>query len=67
MISFTITGDHVHDAKEWRKILEDLRGKVKRIFGEDAIIPTRNNASSRSREWPARARIVRHIRKDIRE
>jgi transposase len=77
VLSFTITDEHVHDAKEGRKILENLRGKVKRIFGdkgydsksiynifgEDAIIPPRNNASSKSRGSPARARIVRQIKK----
>ena len=76
-MSFAITGDHVHDAREGRKILENLRGKVNRIFGdkgydsksiynifrEDAMIPTKNNAFSKSRGSPARARIVRRIRR----
>ena len=77
VISFAITDDHVHNAREERKILKNLRGKVKRIFGdksydsksiynifgEDAIIPPRNNASSKSRGSPAGARIIRRIRR----
>ncbi|MCW6170438.1 MAG: transposase, partial [Thermoplasmatales archaeon] len=77
VLSFAITDEHVHDAREGGKILENIRGKVKRIFGdkgydsksiynifeEDAIIPPRSNASSKSRGSPARARIVRQIKK----
>ena len=77
MLSFAITDEHVHDAKEGRKILENIRDRIRRIFGdkgydskaiynmlgENAIIPPRNNASSKSRGSPARARIVRQIRK----
>ena len=33
------------------------------MFGEDAIVPPRKNASSQSRGSPARARIVRQIRR----
>ncbi|MCL4480922.1 MAG: IS5/IS1182 family transposase, partial [Candidatus Thermoplasmatota archaeon] len=33
------------------------------IFGDDAVIPPRKNASSKSRGSPARARIFRLIRK----
>jgi hypothetical protein len=34
VISFAIIDDHVYDAKERRKVLENLRGKAKRIFGD---------------------------------
>ena len=77
VLSFAITDEHVHDAREGRNILENLMGKIKRIFGDkgydsksiyntfedDAIIPPRKNASSKSRGSPARASIVRLIRK----
>ena len=75
LMSFAIIDDNMHDAREGRKILENLRGRIERIFSdkgynsksiynifkEDAIIPTRNNASSKSRGSPAGTRIVRRI------
>ncbi len=63
-MAFSITDDHVHDAKEGRRILESIRDRLKRIFGDkgydskeifnafgsNAIIPLRKNASSQVRE-----------------
>ena len=77
VLSFSITDDHVHDAKEGRKLLKSIGDRIKRIFGDKgydskaiynafgsgAIIPPRKNASTLSRESPPRARIVRQIRK----
>ena len=68
-LSFAITDEHVHDAREGRKILENIRGKIKRIFGDkgydpkaifnefdsNTVIPPRRNASSQSGGSPARA------------
>ena len=77
VLSFAITDDHVHDARMGRKILENIRDRIKRIFGDkgydskeifnefgsNTIIPPRKNASSQSRGSPARAKIVRQIRR----
>ncbi len=77
MLSFAITDEHVHDARMGRKILENIKGRIKRIFGDkgydsksiynmfgdDAIVPPRKNASSQSRGSPARAKVVRLIRR----
>jgi hypothetical protein len=62
VLSFSITDEHVHDAKAGRKMLESIREKILRIFGDkgydsksifnalgsNAIIPPRRNASSKS-------------------
>ena len=75
MLSFAKTDDHVHDAGKDRKILENIREKVKKIFadrgydskaifnefGSSTVIPPRNNASSRSKGSPSRSKIVRQI------
>ena len=76
-MSFLITDDHVHDAKAGKELLKSVKERIKSIFadkgydskaiynsfGENTIIPPRRNASTRSRGSPARARIVRQIRK----
>ena len=76
-MSFLITDDHVHDAKVGKELLKSVKERIKRIFGdkgydskaiyntfgENTVIPPRRNASSKSRGSPARARIVRQIRK----
>ena len=33
-MSFAITDEHVHDARMGRKILENIKGRIKRIFGD---------------------------------
>jgi hypothetical protein len=77
VLSFAITDDHVHDARMGRKILENIRGRIKRVFGDkgydskeifnefgsNTIIPPGKNASSQSGGSPARAKIVRQIRR----
>jgi transposase len=77
VISFAITDEHVHDAKAGRKLLESVKNRIMRIFGDRGydskaifnqfgsatIIPPRKNASTRSRGSPARAKVVRLIRK----
>ena len=76
-MSFLITDDHVHDAKAGKELLKSVKERIKRIFGdkgydskaiyntfgENTAIPPRRNASTRSRGSPARAKIVRQIRR----
>jgi transposase len=76
-MAFSITDEHVHDAREGRMILENVRDRVKGIFGDkgydsktiyntfgsDAIIPPGRNASSQSSGSLSRAGVVRLIRK----
>ena len=76
-MSFAITDDHVHDAKAGKELLKSVKDRIKRIFadrgydskakyntfGENTAIPPRRKASSQSRGSPARARIVRQIRR----
>ncbi len=77
VLSFAITDEHVHDARMGRKILESVKDRILRIFGDkgydskaifntfssNAVIPPRKNASSQSRGSPARAKVVRLIRR----
>lgn len=77
VLSFSITDEHVHDAKEGRKILESVKSRILRIFGDkgydskaifnafssNTVIPPRKNASSQSRGSPSRAKVVRLIRR----
>jgi transposase len=77
VLSFAITDEHVHDARAGRKLLESIRKKITSIFGDkgydsksiynmfghDAVIPPRRNASSHIRGSPAIAKVVRKIRK----
>ena len=77
VLSFAITDEHVHDSGMGRKILESVKSRILRIFGDkgydskaiynsfgrNTIIPPGKNASSQSRGSPARAKIVRQIRR----
>jgi len=77
VISFTVTDEHVNDARAGIKLLKSLKGRIKKIFGDKAYdskaifnifgsktaIPPRSNASTMSRGSPARAKVVRDIRK----
>jgi transposase len=77
VLSSSITDDHVHDAKEGRNILESVKDRILRIFGDkgynskgifnefgfNTVIPPRRNASTQSGGTPARAKIVRQIRR----
>ena len=63
VISFTVTGEHAHDSKAGKGLLNLQKDRIRGIFGdkgydsnsifiafwEDAIISPRNNASSKSR------------------
>jgi transposase len=76
-MSFAITDDHVHDAKAGKELLKSVKDRIRSLFadkgydskakyntfGENTAIPPRKNASSQSRGSPARARIVRQIRR----
>lgn len=77
VISLSITDGHVHDLNEGRKILESVKGRILRIFGNrcyyskaifkvfesNAITPPRMSVSTQSRGSPTRAKIVRQIRR----
>ena len=79
VLSFAITEDHVHDAKAGNELLKSVKERIKRIFadkgydskaifnefGFNTVIPTRKNASTRSRGSPSTVKIVRQIKKDI--
>ena len=76
-MSFSITDEHVHDAKAGKELLKSVKDRIKRIFpdkgydsnaiyntfGENTIIPPRKNASSKSRGSPSTVKIVRQIRR----
>ena len=81
VLSFTITDEHTHDSKAARKLLSKMKNNILRIFGDrgydskyiynmfgyNAIIPPRKNASTEFRGSPARAKIVRFIKKNSME
>ena len=81
VLSFTITDEHTHDSKAARVLLNNMKNNILRIFGDrgydskyiynmfgyNAVIPPRKNASTKSRGSPARARIVRYIKKNSME
>ena len=81
VLSFTITDEHTHDSKAARKLLSKMKNNILRIFGDrgydskyiynmfgyNAIIPPRKNASTKSRGSSTRARIVRYIKKNSME
>ena len=81
VLSFTITDEHTHDSKAARKLLSKMKNNILRIFGDrgydskyiynmfgyNAIIPPRKNASTKSRGSYARAKIVRFIKKNSME
>ncbi|ARD84647.1 transposase IS4 family protein [Ferroplasma acidiphilum] len=81
VLSFTITDEHTHDSKAARKLLSKMKNNILRIFGDrgydskyiynmfgyNAVIPPRKNASTKSRGSYARAKIVRFIKKNSME
>ncbi len=81
VLSFTITDEHTHDSKAARKLLSKMKNNILRLFGDrgydskyiynmfgyNAIIPPRKNASTEFRGSPARAKIVRFIKKNSME
>jgi hypothetical protein len=81
VLSFTITDEHTHDSKTARKLLNKMKNNILRIFGDkgydskyiynmfgyNAIIPPRKNASTKSRGSSTRAKIVRYIKKNSME
>ena len=81
VLSFTITDEHTHDSKAARKLLSKMKNNILRIFGDkgydskyiynmfgyNAVIPPRKNASTKSRGSSARAKIVRYIKKNSME
>ncbi|AGO61743.1 transposase, IS4 family protein [Ferroplasma acidarmanus Fer1] len=70
-----------HDSKAARKLLSKMKNNILRIFGDrgydskyiynmfgyNAVIPPRKNASTKSRGSYARAKIVRFIKKNSME
>ena len=81
VLSFTITDEHTHDSKAAKVLLNKMKSNILRIFGDrgydskyiynmfgyNAIIPPRKNASTKSRGSSARAKIVRFIKKNSME
>ena len=81
VLSFTITDEHTHDSKAARILLSKMKNNILRIFGDrgydskyiynmfgyNAIIPPRKNASTKSRGSSTRAKIVRYIKKNSME
>ena len=81
VLSFTITDEHTHDSKAARVLLNKMKNNILRLFGDrgydskyiynmfgyNAIIPPRKNASTESRGSSTRARIVRYIKKNSME
>ena len=81
VLSFTITDEHTHDSKAARKLLSKMKNNILRIFGDrgydskyiynmfgyNAVIPPRKNASTKSRGSSTRAKIVRYIKKNSME
>jgi transposase len=77
VLSSSITDEHVHDAKEGRKILDSMKDRILRIFcdkgydskeifnefGSNTIIPPRKNESSQSRGSAVMAKVIRLIRR----
>ena len=75
IMDYSITDEHVNDAKEGIGIIKRVRNRVSRLFGDKgydsktiynelddkAVIPPRRNASNLSRGSPYRARITRFI------
>ena len=75
IIDYSITDDHVNDAKEGVNLIKRVRNRVSRLFGDKgydskaiyneledkAVIPPRRNASTLSRGSPSRAKITRFI------
>ena len=81
VLAFTITDEHTHDSMAARVLLNKMKNNILRVFGDrgydskyicnmfgiNAIIPPRKNASTKSRGSYARAKIVRFIKKNSME
>lgn len=78
VLSFTITDEHTHDSKAAKELLNKMKNNILRLFGDkgydskyiynifgfNAIIPPRKNASTKSRGSNIRSKIVRYIKKN---
>ena len=76
-MTFSITDEHIHDSREALNLVNRIREKITRLYGDKAydsrsiynslngkaIIPTRKNSSTLSGGSPYRARITREIRR----
>jgi transposase len=76
-LTFSITDEHIHDSKEALNLVNRIKDKITRLYGDKAydsksiynalsgkaIIPVRNNFSTLSRGSPYRAKIAREIRR----
>ncbi len=77
VLTFSITDEHVHDSIEALNLVNRIRDKISKLYGDKAydsrsiynslngkaIIPTRKNSSTLSKGSPYRARIAREIRR----
>jgi transposase len=77
IIDYSITDDHVNDAKEGISLIRRIKNKIRKLYGDKgydskliyneldgkAVIPPRRNASTQSRGSPCRAKITRFIKK----
>ena len=76
-LTFSITDEHIHDSREALNLVNRIREKITRLYGDKAydsksiynalcgkaIIPLRKNYSTLSKGSPYRARIAREIRR----
>ena len=76
-LTFSITDEHIHDSREALNLVNRIRDKISKPYGEKeydskniynalsgkAVIPLRKNYSTLSRGSPYRARIAREIRR----
>ena len=76
-IIFSITDEHIHDSIETLNLVNRMRDKISKTYGDKAydsksiynalcgkaIIPLRKNHSTLSKGSPYRARIAREIRR----
>ena len=76
-MAFSITDEHIHDSREALNLVNRIRDKISKFYGDKAydsrsiynslngkaIIPTSKNSSTLSRGSPYRARITREIRR----
>lgn len=72
-----VTDEHVHDANAGRRILESVKDRIMKIFGDmgydskarfnefrsNTTIPLGRNASSQIKGSSARAKVVKQIRR----
>ena len=76
-LTFSITDEHIHDSIEALNLVNRMRDKISKLYGDKAydskgiynalcgkaIIPLRKNHSTLSKGSPYRARIEREIRR----